>query len=183
MTVCTAYSRLGVFLLEKKPSVLGTLPLFYPAQTVSLYQIPTCYYIHTGLIRVEENRPWHTLKPWEASQKTHWCVLHCSFAIITIFWNKLKKKKPTGYRVRADFLASNYPLPWNCPNSVFFPKMEAELRQSSPPPRKPLQASLRDTPPPLPAPPGHTGDSTTDSKQARVSSVGGGQKAQEYFSS
>lgn len=48
---------------------------------------------------------------------------------------------------------SNYPLPWNCPNSVFFPKMEAELLQSSPPPRKPLQASLRDTPPAPPRTP------------------------------
>lgn len=47
----------------------------------------------------------------------------------------------------ADFLVSNYPMPWNCRNSAFFPKMEAELQQSSPPPRN-ARPSLLQGPPP-----------------------------------
>lgn len=41
----------------EKNLVFGTLLLFFPAQTVSLYQIPTWYYIHTVLIRVQGSRP------------------------------------------------------------------------------------------------------------------------------
>lgn len=62
-----------------------------------------------------------------------------------------------GYRVTADFLASNYLMPWSYRNSAFFPKMEAKLQQSSPPLRNPLQASFKDPP----APEGPTGASTT----------------------
>jgi len=41
----------------EKKLILGTLLVFY------LHLIPMCYHIHTVSIRVQENRPRHTLKP------------------------------------------------------------------------------------------------------------------------
>lgn len=44
-----------------------------------------------------------------------------------------------GRRVTADFLVSNYPMPWDRRNSAFFPKMEAALQPSSPRPQTPFE--------------------------------------------
>lgn len=78
----------------------------------------------------------------------------------------------------ADFLVSNYPMPGDCRDSAFFPKMEAALQPSSPRAETPFKDHL--------APKGPTGPRMMHSPRMinqSVSSAEGGQKAQEYFSS